>query len=142
MGGSPLEGANDDSIGPRFPVMTNPYDPELHNFARNVMLSLGLEYKSGVYAAMRGPCYETAAEVKMLRILGANMVGMSTVPEVIALRHMGARVLAISCVTNLAAGSVPNQSLSHDEVVKTGKDTASVFRELVTGIIQKLHLLV
>lgn len=138
MGGSPLEGSNNSSIGPRFPGMTHPYDPELHNIARGVMYSLGLAYKCGVYAAMRGPCYETAAEVRMLRILGANMAGMSTVPEVITLRHMDARVLAISCVTNLAAGSVPNQSLSHDEVVKTGKDTASVFRQLLTGIINKL----
>lgn len=110
MGGSPLEGANSDEFGPRFPDMTYAYDRELLQIARVIGQELGVNLKSGVYTAMRGPNYETPAEVRALKAIDADMVGMSTVPEVLALNHMGASVLGISCValtTPLVSPSTP-----------------------------------
>lgn len=134
VGGSPLRGENDPALGPRFPDMTAVYDPKLRALAEQVAARQKLRLPSGVYACGLGPQYETPAEVRMLRLLGADLVGMSTVPEAIAARHRGARVLGISCVTNLAAGISP-QPLSHDEVTETAQRVRGVFIRLLDGIL-------
>jgi purine-nucleoside phosphorylase len=134
---SPLRGPNDVRVGPRFPDMTDAYDPTLRALAQRAGADLGLELREGVYACLGGPAYETPAEVRMLRALGASLTGMSTVPEVIAARHMGARVLGISCVTNLAAGITKNK-LSHDEVTETAARVRDVFIALVNRILSRL----
>jgi purine-nucleoside phosphorylase len=132
-----LRGPNDESIGPRFPDMTAVYDPALRQLAQRAASSLGTTLREGIYAALPGPSYETPAEVRMLRILGAELVGMSTVPEAIAAVHMGARVLGLSCVTNLAAG-VTGQKLSHDEVTETARGVRRDFERLL-GTILAMH---
>ena len=139
MGGNPLVGLNNPNYGPRFPDMTNAYDPELISIAKKMgtKAKWSLNLKTGVYAALKGPTYETPAEVRMLKVLGADMVGMSTVPEVIALRHLGARVLGISCVANMAAG-ICKTPLSHDEVVLNCNKAAETFRSLLIEIIHYL----
>jgi purine-nucleoside phosphorylase len=119
-GASPLRGSNPDSIGPRFPDMTDAYDPALRQLALQKAKALNIPVRTGVYAMMAGPNYETPAEIRMLRLLGAHAVGMSTVPEVIAAAHAGVKVLAISCITNMAAG-ILNQPLHHQEVVETAE---------------------
>jgi purine-nucleoside phosphorylase len=128
-----LVGANDESMGPRFPDMTQAYDRELRERAEDVAKKLGFEIRHGVYAGLLGPTYETPAEVRMLRTLGANAVGMSTVLETIAARHMGARVLGISCITNLAAG-LGSGELTHDEVKETADRVRDRFVGLVRGV--------
>jgi len=133
-GTSPLLGDNDDSLGPRFPDMTRAYAPELIERAGEVAKGLGFELKRGVYAGMLGPSYETPAEIRMLRTLGADAVGMSTVLEVIAARHMGARTLGISCITNLAAG-IGGEELSHAEVKETADRVRERFVSLLRGVI-------
>jgi purine-nucleoside phosphorylase len=134
QGQSPLVGPNDDGLGPRFPEMTDAYDPELRAAAREAANRLGLDLGEGVYAAWLGPAFETPAEIRMLRTLGADLVGMSVVPEVLAARHMGIRCLAISCVTNLAAGVSP-EPIDHEQVLEIGARAAgslvSLLRELV-----------
>ncbi len=115
MGTSPLIGPNDDTLGVRFPDMTDAYDTTLRERLHEVGKAANIPLRAGVYAALMGPSYETPAEVRMLRGLGAQAVGMSTVPEVIALRHMGVKVAALSCITNLAAG-IAQHALSHAEV--------------------------
>jgi purine-nucleoside phosphorylase len=134
QGQSPLVGPNDESIGPRFPEMTDAYDPELRAAAREAAGRLGLDLGEGVYAAWLGPAFETPAEIRMLRTLGADLVGMSVVPEVLAARHMGVRCLAVSCVTNLAAGVSP-EPIDPDHVLEVGAQAAgslvSLLRELV-----------
>lgn len=137
FGSSPLRGENDPTLGPRFPDMSSVYDPALRDIAKQVGERLGMRLPSGVYAGCLGPQYETPAEVRMLRVLGADMVGMSTVPEAIAARHMGARVLGISCVTNLAAG-ITDQPLSHDEVTETADRVRGEFLRLLDGILAEL----
>lgn len=137
MGDSPLRGHNDASLGPRFPDMTTVYDRGLRATAERVASGGKLLLPSGVYAGCLGPQYETPAEIRMLRTLGADLVGMSTVPEAIAARHMGARVLGISCVTNLAAGISP-QPLSHDEVTETAAHARADFIRLLDGILTEL----
>jgi purine-nucleoside phosphorylase len=137
LGDSPLCGANDPALGPRFPDMTAVYDRALRGLAEQVAAKLGLGLPSGVYAGCRGPQYETPAEVRMLRTLGADLVGMSTVPEAIAARHMGARVLGMSCVTNLAAG-LSELPLSHDEVTETAARARADFLRLLDGILVAL----
>ena len=117
-GATPLRGPNDESLGPRFPDMTAAYDPPLREAALAAASRLGIPLRQGVYAGLVGPSYETPAEVRMLRMLGAQAVGMSTVTEVIALRHMGVRVAALSCITNLAAG-IGARPLDHAEVEAT-----------------------
>jgi purine-nucleoside phosphorylase len=117
-GTSPLVGPNDDTVGPRFPDMTNAYDAELRALLHQAAPSLELTLREGVYAGLLGPAYETPAEVRMLKLLGAQAVGMSTVLEVIALRHMGVRVAGLSCITNLAAGISP-KPLNHADVEAT-----------------------
>ena len=137
LGDNPLRGANLDPLGPRFPDMTAVYDPALRRTARDVARSLGIGLKEGVYLATLGPSYETPAEIRAFRALGADLVGMSTVPEAIAARHAGMRVLAISCVTNLAAGVSP-APLSHDEVIETSRRRAADLGRLLTALVPRL----
>jgi purine-nucleoside phosphorylase len=133
----PLRGPNDDRIGPRFPDMTTAYAPELRGLAKRAATAAGVELKDGVYVAMPGPSYETPAEIKMLQLLGGDAVGMSTVPEVYVARHMGARVLGISCITNQAAG-ISGHALSHHEVTDTAARTRATFERLLDGILGAL----
>jgi purine-nucleoside phosphorylase len=137
FGGSPLRGENDGRLGPRFPDLSSAYDPALRALGREAGRTLGVELTEGVYAGCAGPQYETPAEVRMLRLLGADLVGMSTVPETIAARHMGARVLGISCVTNLAAG-LSGAALSHDEVTETAARVRGDFIKLLDAILALL----
>jgi purine-nucleoside phosphorylase len=134
-----LVGPNDDTLGTRFPDLSDAYDPALIELAGGVAKRLGVEVSRGVYAGLLGPNYETPAEVRMLATLGAHAVGMSTVQEVIAARHMGARVLGISCITNLAAGISPHK-LSHLEVEATARATRDEFQRLLAGVIAELPL--
>jgi purine-nucleoside phosphorylase len=131
MGHNPLAGANDDRLGTRFPDMTEAYDPEFRRLAQEAADDLKIQIQRGIYAGMLGPSYETPAEIAMLRALGAQAVGMSTVPEVLALRHMGVRTAAISCITNLAAGLSPTK-LDHSEVEATAKRTRARFVALIS----------
>lgn len=135
---NPLRGPNDDRVGPRFPDMTRAYPKELRAEAREVARALDLELAEGVYAGSSGPTYETPAEVKMLEVMGADATGMSTVPEVIAAVHMGARVLGISCITNWAAGLGPGRPLSHDEVTETAEQVREKFEELLDRLVARL----
>lgn len=125
QGVNPLAGPNDDTLGPRFPDMSDAYSESFRRTAKQVAAELGIPIEEGVYAALTGPSYETPAEIRYLRTIGADVVGMSTVPEVIVARHMGIEVLGISCVTNMAAGIQPNK-IDHEEVLEAGamvKDT-------------------
>jgi purine-nucleoside phosphorylase len=137
MGANPLVGPNDPSVGPRFPDMTTAYDPWVRACAREAARQTGVLLREGVYAALLGPSYETPAEIRMLRTLGADAVGMSTVPEVIALRHQGVRVGAISCVTNLAAGISPTP-LDHAEVEATAQRIRAAFATLLAEWIGRV----
>jgi purine-nucleoside phosphorylase len=137
LGQSPLRGEHDDRLGPRFPDMTHAYAPELRELAKRAGTAIGVTMREGVYAAMSGPQYETPAEVRMLRIMGADLTGMSTVPETIVANHMGARVLGISCVTNMAAG-ITGAKLTHDEVTDTAKRSRVTFERLLDEIIKGL----
>jgi purine-nucleoside phosphorylase len=134
----PLRGDNDDRLGPRFPDMTMAYAPELRALARRAAATMGLELKEGVYAGLPGPTYETPAEIRMLRTIGADLCGMSTVPETIVARHQGARVLGISCVTNMAAG-ITGATLSHDEVTETATRVRATFSTLLERILTAIH---
>lgn len=134
---NPLIGPNDDTLGPRFPDMSEAYSKSLRAVAKEVAAELGIELQEGVYVGLLGPSYETPAEIRMLRILGGDAVGMSTVPEVIAARHMGMNVLGISCISNMAAG-ILEQPLSHDEVMETTERVKAQFLSLVNGIVAKL----
>lgn len=133
----PLRGLNDERLGPRFPDMTRSYAAELRQLAHDVAARQNVALREGVYVAMPGPCYETPAEVRMLQVLGADATGMSTVPEVVAARHMGARVLGMSCITNLAAG-LTGETLSHDEVTATATRVRSTFESLLDGILAEM----
>lgn len=134
---NPLTGANDDHLGPRFPDMTEAYAKDYRKIAFAEAQRLGIEIHEGVYAAVAGPSYETPAEIRYLRAIGADLVGMSTVPEVIAARHMGVRVLGISCVTNMAAG-ILDQPLSHAEVLETAERVKGRFIALLRAIIPQI----
>lgn len=136
-GRHPLIGPNDEAIGVRFPDMSAAYCPQLRTLARQVAERHGITLQEGVYAGMLGPSYETPAEIRMIRILGGDAVGMSTVPEVIVARHIGLRVLGISCISNMAAGILP-QPLSHDEVMETAEKVKHTFLTLVKEIVQEL----
>lgn len=129
-GYNPLVGPNDDALGPRFPDMTHAYDPALLEVLRGAASREQVLLREGVYASLAGPSYETPAEIRMLRTLGADAVGMSTVPEVIVAAHMGVKVAGISCITNLAAG-ISKQKLSHDEVSETADKVKDVFTRLL-----------
>jgi purine-nucleoside phosphorylase len=134
QGASALVGPNDDSLGPRFPDMSDAYDPELRARAREAAARLGIELAEGVYGAWLGPQFETPAEIRFMRAVGADLAGMSTVQEVIAARHMGIRVLGISVVTNMAAGVLP-EKIDHEAVLEVGARAAgsvtALLRELV-----------
>ena len=132
-----LRGPHDPALGPRFPDMSAAYDPALRSCAMAVAQRQGLGLYSGVYAGLLGPNYETPAEIRMLRTLGADAVGMSTVLEVIAAHHMGARILGISCITNAAAG-LSDTKLSHAEVELTANKSRASFTRLVEGVLQEL----
>jgi len=134
LGSSPLTGPNDERFGVRFPDLTNVYSPRLRHLADEAAAAQGLTLQHGVYAACHGPSYETPAEVRYLRTIGADAVGMSTVPEAIVARHMGIDVLGISCITNFAAGVLP-QPLNHDEVLETAKRVRDTFIALLNGVI-------
>jgi purine-nucleoside phosphorylase len=134
MGTSPLLGPNDDTLGPRFPDMTEAYNVKLRETLNAVGAAQGTSLRAGVYAALTGPSYETPAEVRMLRGLGAQAVGMSTVPEVLALRHMGVKVAALSCITNLAAG-ITKATLNHAEVEEVARTRRDALVALIGGFI-------
>lgn len=138
QGASPLTGVNDERFGPRFLDMTQAYFRPYRLMALEAGRRIGLDMFEGVYAALPGPTYETPAEIRMLRTLGADVVGMSTVAEVIAARHMNMRVLAISCVTNLAAG-ILDQPLSHAEVLETGERVKGKFIQLLEAIMPQVE---
>ena len=131
-GVNPLTGPNDESLGPRFPDMSEAYSREYREIAKQAG-----SFKEGVYAALSGPSYETPAEIRYLRTIGADLVGMSTVPEVIAANHMGIKVLGISCVTNMAAGILP-QKLTHTEVMETGERVKDTLAALLRAVIPRL----
>jgi purine-nucleoside phosphorylase len=132
-----LRGPNDDRLGPRFPDMTKAYAPELRLLAKEAASSVNVAVEEGVYVAMPGPTYETPAEVKMLQTLGADATGMSTVPEVCVARHMGARVIGLSCITNQAAG-ISGHELSHGEVTETATRVRAKFEALLDAILGAL----
>jgi purine-nucleoside phosphorylase len=137
MGINPLIGSNEERFGPRFFDMSEAYDPKLQEVAERACAKVGMTVRRGVYIAFNGPSYETPAEIKASRALGADAVGMSTVPEVIAARHMGIRVLAISCITNMAAGVLP-EPLDHHHILETTQRVRGSFIALVEGIIERL----
>jgi len=132
---NPLIGPNDPHLGPRFPDMSQAYDPALRQLAHQVAEEQGFRLREGVYTAVLGPSYETPAEIRMIRKIGGDAVGMSTVPEVIVARHAGIHVLGISCISNMAAGILP-QPLSHEEVMETANRVKDKFIRLVKGIIR------
>ncbi len=136
-GGNPLAGPNDDDFGPRFPDMSYVYSRKLQQSMRNAASSIGLVLREGVYAMMSGPSFETPAEIRMLRVLGADVVGMSTVPEAIAASHCGVQTVGVSCVTNMAAG-VLDQALNHEEVLEAGLKAGENFRKLLTAFISSI----
>ncbi|RME28198.1 MAG: purine-nucleoside phosphorylase [Deltaproteobacteria bacterium] len=138
MGSNPLIGPNVDSLGPRFPDMSDAYCSELRDQALRIAKELGIELKQGVYAAMTGPSYETPAEIRMLAAAGADAVGMSTIPEVIAAVHAGMKVLGISCISNLAAGR-SSEPLSHEEVKETAEAAREKFTRLVLALLERLE---
>jgi purine-nucleoside phosphorylase len=137
QGHNPLVGANDDRLGVRFPDMTYAYSKEYREIARREAQTLGIPLHEGIYAAMLGPSYETPAEIEHLRRIGADLVGMSTVSEVIAARHAEISVLAISCVTNMAAG-ILDQPLSHTEVMETGERVKGIFEALLRAMLPQI----
>jgi len=137
QGVNPLVGANEDDLGPRFPDMSEAYSVEYRRIAKEAAGELGVRLDEGVYAALSGPSYETPAEIRYLRIIGADLVGMSTVPEVIVANHMSMKVLAISCVTNMAAGVLP-QKINHEEVLETGARVRDTLVRLLKALLPRL----
>jgi purine-nucleoside phosphorylase len=137
QGVNPLVGSNDDRFGLRFPDMTHAYAREYREIARKEANQLNIILEEGIYAGLLGPSYETPAEIAYLRKIGADLVGMSTVAEVIAARHMGIKVLAISCVTNMAAG-ILDQPLSHIEVMETGERVKTTFESLLRAVLPRM----
>ena len=137
MGVNPLMGPNDERFGPRFPDLTNSYSPELQDVVLQEARAMGMQMWRGVYAALSGPSYETPAEIHMVRALGADAVGMSTVPEAIVARHMDMQVVGISCITNLAAG-VSDRPVDHSQVMATGERVRESFTELLRRVIPRV----
>jgi purine-nucleoside phosphorylase len=137
MAANPLVGVNDERFGPRFPDMTEVYSPRLRAIADRAGKAINLLLPHGIYVAVLGPSYETPAEIRYLRTIGADAVGMSTVPEAIVARHMKMEVLGISCITNMAAGVLP-QPLDHDEVMETARRIRGQFIALLEGIVGQL----
>ena len=138
QGTNPLVGPNDERLGVRFPDMTHAYAKPYRDIAKQEGAELGMTLHEGIYAAMLGPSYETPAEINFLRSIGADLVGMSTVNEVIAARHMGIKVLAISCVTNMAAG-ILDRPLSHQEVMETGERVRHSFEALLRAVLPRVE---
>ena len=138
MGVNPLRGAHDPRFGERFPDLTETYARDYQEAAVEEAHAMGLDLRRGVYAALSGPTYETPAEIRMLRTLGADAVGMSTVPEAVAARQMGIKVLGVSCITNMAAGVV-GEPIVHQEVIETGERVRDTFRELLRRVIPRLQ---
>lgn len=139
---NPLIGPNFDQFGPRFPDMSEPYDPMAGAMLRRAAQAEHIALKEGIYASLAGPAYETAAEVEFLRRMGADAVGMSTVPEVIAARHAGMAVLGISLITNSHVNRRKDEPLSHEEVLKSGREAQSRFNRLIHGVLPRLASLV
>jgi len=137
LGTNPLAGENDDRVGPRFPDMSEVYSARLRGLADAAAMDRGVPVSHGVYVAVPGPSYETPAEIRFLRAIGADAVGMSTVPEAIAARHMGLEVLGVSCITNMATGALP-RPLSHDEVRATARRARGAVTALIEGVIERL----
>jgi purine-nucleoside phosphorylase len=137
MGVNPLRGKNDERFGPRFPDMTDAYSRTFIETAIAEAEAIQLDLRRGVYTGLSGPTYETPAEIHMLRTHGTDAVGMSTVPETIIARHMGMKVLGISCITNFAAGII-DQNINHEEVMETGAQVAGQFKELLRRVIPKI----
>ena len=137
LGQNPLTGPNDENLGPRFPDMSEAYSRRYREIAREAGRDAGADLVEGVYAALPGPSYETPAEIRYLRAIGADLVGMSTAPETIAANHMGLRVLGISCVTNMAAG-VSDQRLDHKEVLEVGERAKDSMIELLRRVLPRL----
>jgi purine-nucleoside phosphorylase len=137
QGSNPLVGANDDRFGVRFPDMTHAYAKAYREIAREEAAQLDIPQHEGIYAGLLGPSYETPAEIEYLRRIGADLVGMSTVAEVIVARHMGIKVLSISCVTNMAAG-ILDQPLSHAEVMETGERVKTIFAALLRTVLPRI----
>jgi purine-nucleoside phosphorylase len=137
MGTNPLIGPNDANLGVRFPDLSEAYSKELRITAREVANKIGLTIQEGVYVGNTGPSYETPAEVRMLRTLGGDAVGMSTVPEVIVARHAGIKVLGISCISNMAAG-ILDQPLNHEEVIETTEKVKNDFLLYVKELIKQI----
>jgi purine-nucleoside phosphorylase len=138
QGANPLVGPNDDALGPRFPDMSEAYSRAYRETAKHVATELCIPIAEGVYAAMLGPSYETPAEIRYLRAIGADVVGMSTVPEVIVANHMGMKVLGISCVTNMAAGILP-QKINHEEVLETGAMVRDTLVKFLKALLPRLE---
>ena len=138
MGVNPLRGANDERLGPRFPDMSAVYSPELQEIVVDEARAIGVEVRRGIYGALSGPSYETPSEIHLLRNLGADAVGMSTVPEAIVARHMGLEVLGISCITNMAAG-ISDEPINHEEVMATGDRVRETFAELLRRVISAIN---
>ena len=134
---NPLIGLNDERLGPRFPDMTEAYSPRLIGIADSAAGEMGLKFRRGVYAGLSGPCYETAAEIRYLEAIGADAVGMSTVPEVIAARYLGLEVLGISCITNMATG-IATVKHAHAEVVRIANEASERFCAVVAATIARL----
>ena len=141
QGRNPLVGTNDDRFGPRFPDMTYTYTKRHREIALEEAKKLGITPREGVYAGVLGPSFETPAEIRFLRTIGADLVGMSTIPEAIAARHMGMNLLAISCVTNMAAG-ILDQALSHEEVLETTTRVMGQFVALLRAVLPRIGELV
>ncbi len=137
MGSNPLVGPNDDRFGPRFPDMSEVYAKRLRQVADEASQAQRVALAHGVYVGLHGPSYETPAEIRYLRTIGADAVGMSTVPEAIVARHMNVDVLGISCITNMAAGVLP-KPLVHDEVMEVARQVRATFASLLEGIIERL----
>jgi len=137
QGVNPLVGPNNDEFGPRFPDMSEAYSREFRELAHTAARDLGIELYEGVYAGLSGPSYETPAEIRYLRTIGADLVGMSTVPEAIVASHLGMRTMAISCVTNLAAGISPTK-LSHSEVMETGERVRGDLTALLKKVLPRM----
>ena len=138
MGVNPLRGPNDERFGPRFPDMSTVYSPELQELVVEEARAINVEVRRGIYCGLSGPSYETPAEIHLLRALGADAVGMSTVPEAIVARHMGIEVLGISCITNMAAG-IGDEPINHEEVMATGDRVRATFTELLQRVIGAIH---
>ena len=138
LGVNPLVGPNDVRFGPRFPDLTSVYARRLQDLVISEANAIGLDMRRGIYAALSGPSYETPAEIHMVRTLGADAVGMSTVPEAIVARHMNMEVIGISCITNLAAG-VSNRPVDHSQVIATGERVRAEFTELLRRVVGRLE---